>query len=157
MTSLIETLRESVADKVRTLADLEGVGVFTHKKGDIVANIEGTIAGNTGVMVTVAVLAVREGGSSGTRVDWKDVKLAIDIVENVLINQSETGTRKGAWWLMEAIVAGVKSVEVEGSYLQIAEDEIEEINPAPDLSPNLLVVRVPITTSIAGESRNTTN
>lgn len=159
MRSMLEETRESVAEKIRTLADLRGVSVLTHKTGDILAKIDEVVDGVSGLVVIVRMMGAKEGGSQSVRIDWRDVNLAVDVVENVLLNQNSLPPGPGAWSVAESIASNLKITTLpgDGPTIEIGDAGLDDITPDPDANPGLLVVRIPLTTSITGTSRTTTN
>lgn len=92
---LIGTLNESVAERLRELAVLTGpvvVDVLTERHGDLEQRLTVALKQKAGMCVLLATPTWRIGGQENELV----VSLVISVNENVLLNQSATGTRQSA-------------------------------------------------------------
>ncbi len=106
--SSLESLRESVADYLRGRSEFAGVGVVTRKDGDLANTVQDQVA-RVGVSIEVFIKSARPTQSQSFAVRFDPVVLGVTVYEQVLVNQDPaTGTGKGAFWLVEQILAALK-------------------------------------------------
>ena len=101
MSNIFFDLQDSVAKRVLgvdAFVGVEGIGVAQERKGDILSQLE-TLLLRLGVGLTVLTPEISPGGEGPFSLI---VNPTVVIVENVIINQSATGTRVAAFDLIGA-------------------------------------------------------
>lgn len=99
-------LREDAADKLRQNPLLSGIEVFTEKIGDIENKILLALGTMKGICIIVVSPKANISYPDSAGPIFDDVTIVVQVVENVLINQSEQGTQKPCSYVAEIVGSG---------------------------------------------------
>ncbi len=99
-------LREDAADKLRQNPLLSGIEVFTEKIGDIESQIQNALGTLKGICIIVVSPKANVSYPDSPGPVFDDVTIVVQIVENVLINQTEQGTKKPCSYVSEIVGSG---------------------------------------------------
>ena len=102
--SMLETIRDRCVERVTAKDDFRGVTVLSRKKGDLI-NLMFEAMARSGICVLVSVPTAMPRDHQSERVQLDPVDVIFEISESVPLNQSSTGTRKGAMYVAERIAA----------------------------------------------------
>ena len=146
--SQLETLREAVAAQLRGLGEFGGVSIVTRADGDIVRTIEDQVA-RTGVSIEVFIKSARPTSSQSFAVRFDPAVIGVTVYEQVLVNQDPaTGTGRGAFYLVEQVLAALKMWTPPGSGSVLMPDPAGPQYGRHDKLPTLFVLTQDFTTTV---------
>ena len=105
--STIETIRDAVTERLRGSGDLSGVEVISRKEGDPESRAM-ELLGRCGAVVVVIIGSALPKSNQTAMVLLDPVNILVSCGENVPMNQSATGTGKGAMYLAERVTANLQ-------------------------------------------------
>jgi len=112
---VLETFRQTIADKLSGNEQFSGVPVFTEKQKNIESEIEtalGTLSCGVCIIIIAPLANVTKPNLPGPY--FGDVTIIVRAVENVLINQGEEGTKKTVSFLAERIASVLHRLVING-------------------------------------------
>jgi hypothetical protein len=111
----LETFRQTCADKLSGNATFSGIPVFTEKQKNIESEIE-TALGSLKCGICIIIIAPQANVTKPNLPGpyFGDVTLIARVVENVLINQGDQGTKKTASYLAEKIAHTLHHLVIDG-------------------------------------------
>lgn len=155
--SPIEILRENVANLLRinlqALPDFPQVPILTRQTGSLQFEVERAFS-SIGLWIVVGIESVKHDGAQTARPRYQ-TQLSIDVHENVLLYQGVSGGRPGGWsvaCLIDALLLMRNLPVSDQSCLLQSAGPMEEISTEGD---EILTIRIPYTTRIAGTPRTT--
>ncbi len=148
--SVLEDYRESIAAFLRGKDSVfGGVEIITDKKGDAITEINKAFL-SAGVFGKVSIRQARVKIAQCKDVLIERVDFTVDFYENVPLNQSDTGTKKGAWGLAENALLALNYERLPDSKHVIQPTEgqttLEDVTKDPDSGD--LVVRLRLSTKL---------
>ena len=99
---VLSQLQEDVAARLTSSSEFSDVKIFTEKQKDIESEIEtalGSVSGGICAIVLTPKSKVAKPNLPGPYFD--PIAVVVHIIENVLVNQGETGTKRPASYLGE--------------------------------------------------------
>lgn len=99
-------LREDAANKLRANPLLSGIEVFTERIGDIESKIEIALGSLKGICIIVLTPKANVSWPDSPGPVFDDVNIVVRVVENVLVNQGDSGTKKPCSYIAEVVGSG---------------------------------------------------
>lgn len=123
-------IREEAALLLTSAKELSGIAVLTEKLRDIGNEIERNLASLKGICILVLTpKAVNNQPDSPLQFD--DVQLRVWAVENVLINQSSSGTQKCCSYVAELIAKELHLAQTQMNHTFYCKSITQIPNPNP--------------------------
>jgi hypothetical protein len=101
---LLTTIQQAIADRLKTDRFFSDIPILTEKIGDIENEIQRQL-GAIGVVVIVITPTANVVYTAPPGPYWHDIHVVVRVVENVVINQGQNGTKKPASDIAEIISA----------------------------------------------------
>lgn len=131
---LLSTIQQSVVTRLQSDGYFANIPIFSEKIGDIQNQIDTALA-SLGICVIVMTVTARVEHPNEPGPYFSDIKVVVRVTENVLANQSPTGTQKAASDVIEAVCGMIHQYSADNKVcLTCAEDAIALV---PDPSENL--------------------
>jgi hypothetical protein len=150
--SPLETLRESVAARIRSMGGISDIPVLTRKTDDFLNRIE-ELAAETGMIILVHLLSARELNYQAVATTY-EARIMIQVIENPsLWRVSEH--RAGGWSIAAAVESWIKLAGIQvGNQQALLQQERELEEDAT--SGGLFIVAGIYNCKITGNPRTTT-
>ena len=119
-TDPLRVYQQRIVDQLRAFPELMGIPVLAEEKGDLVTSIETQLA-KLGICIVVEMIpgAIGYAGAHYTLT----ATVGLSIFENVLLNRSETGTRRTASEILAAVIRC--QAPANGGLLPIVDADLE--------------------------------